>query len=389
MAVSNSSKKLLFSLFCFLSIVGFKLKPTASSATCRSNLRAILPPPYSDLSSLTCALIWQQKFSFRFFQDRENVTTIVLSGKHDHKWIGIGFSRNGRMVGSSAVVAWVERDGVSGLRQYHLEGKNMSRVIPNKGDLRFTTASPVVVVHGDLLYIGFQLQFPTSLAYQPILLAIGSANPLPNGLLPKHINSTTTYIEFSAHQKTQPMEPNDLRRYHGMTAIIGWGVVTPAGLLVARYFRHMEPSWYYIHSSVQFVGFFVGIISISIGRNLYQRIGAVFLAHKFIGYTVFFLAGLEVCQFVGRPPSDSKRRQYWNFAHYWVGRIAMVMGVMNIFVGFHGIAANDWTLRIGFGISFATLLIAVIVLEALRRRENDLQESIVDQPPVFQVIDKR
>lgn len=209
------------------------------------------------------------------------------------------------------------------------------------------------------------------------------------------------------------MEPNDLRRYHGMTAIIGWGVVTPAGLLVARYFRHMEPSWYYIHSSVQFVGFFVGIISISIGRNLYQRIGAVFLAHKFIGYTVFFLAGLEVrkamisrfaltdtksetlsswlqvCQFVGRPPSDSKRRQYWNFAHYWVGRIAMVMGVMNIFVGFHGIAANDWTLRIGFGISFATLLIAVIVLEALRRRENDLQESIVDQPPVFQVIDKR
>lgn len=134
----------------------------------------------------------------QFFQDRENVTTIVLSGKHDHKWIGIGFSRNGRMVGSSAVVAWVERDGVSGLRQYHLEGKNMSRVIPNKGDLRFTTASPVVVVHGDLLYIGFQLQLPISLAYQPILLAIGSANPLPNGLLPKHINSTTTYIEFSS-----------------------------------------------------------------------------------------------------------------------------------------------------------------------------------------------
>ena len=90
------------------------------------------------------------------------------------------------------------------------------------------------------------------------------------------------------------MSPDDLRKYHGVTAIIGWGVVTPAGLLVAKYFRHLEPSWYYIHSSVQFVGFFVGIISISLGRNLYQKVGAIFIAHKFLGYTVFFLAGLEV-----------------------------------------------------------------------------------------------
>ncbi|XP_038875732.1 cytochrome b561 and DOMON domain-containing protein At3g61750-like [Benincasa hispida] len=396
MAVSYSSNKLLLSFFCFISIVGFKLKAMATysdinpPATCNSNLGAVLPPPYSDLSSLTCSLIWQQMFSLSFYQDSQNVTTIVLSGKHNHKWIGIGFSRNGSMVGSSAMVAWVEKNGFSGIRQYYLEGKNMSKVIPNKGDLRFTTASPVVVVHGDVLYIAFQLKFPTSLAYQPILLAIGSANPLKNGLLPKHTNSTTTYIEFSsAHLRAQPMNVNDLRKYHGMTAIIGWGVVTPTGLLVARYFRHMEPSWYYIHSLVQFIGFFVGIISISIGRNLYQKIGAIFLAHKFIGYTVFFLAGLEVCQFVGRPSSDSKRRKYWNFAHYWVGRIAMVMGVLNIFIGFHGIVSNDRSLKIGFGISFVALLTAVIVLEVRRRGENAIPEAIVvDQPPVFQVIDK-
>lgn len=134
----------------------------------------------------------------QFFQDGHNVTTFVLSGKHEHRWVGIGFSRDGHMVGSSAVVAWVEKDGVSGIRQYYLEGKNMSKVIPDKGDLRFTTASPVVLLHDDLLYVAFQLKFDNSLAFQPILLAIGSANPLKNGLLPKHINSTTTYIEFSS-----------------------------------------------------------------------------------------------------------------------------------------------------------------------------------------------
>lgn len=133
----------------------------------------------------------------QFYQDDQNVTTLVLAGRHAYRWIGIGFSGDGKMVGSSAIVAWIERDGVSGLRQYYLEGKNMSRVIPDKGDLHFTTASPAVVVHGELLYIAFQLKFSSSLSHQPILIAIGSGNPLRNGLLPKHVNSTTTHIEFS------------------------------------------------------------------------------------------------------------------------------------------------------------------------------------------------
>lgn len=136
--------------------------------------------------------------SMQFFEDGKNVMTFVLSGKHDHKWIGIGFSRDGHMEGSSAVVAWVESNGVSGIRQYYLGGKNMSKVIPDKGDLRFTSVSPVVVVRGDLIYIAFQLQFATSVADQHILLAIGSENPLQNGLLPKHINKTTTLIELSS-----------------------------------------------------------------------------------------------------------------------------------------------------------------------------------------------
>lgn len=92
------------------------------------------------------------------------------------------------------------------------------------------------------------------------------------------------------------MNPIELRKYHGATAIIGWGILTPAGLIIARYFRHMEPSWYYIHSSTHFIGFFVGIISISIGSNLYQKIAATFVAHKCIGYIVFALVGLEVCK---------------------------------------------------------------------------------------------
>lgn len=99
---------------------------------------------------------------------------------------------------------------------------------------------------------------------------------------------------YAAHQIGQKVAPNVQRRYHGLTAIIGWGIITPSGLMIARYFRHIKPIWYYLHSSVQFVGFFVGIISISIGRNLYEKTDFPNPTHRFVGYTAFFLAGLEV-----------------------------------------------------------------------------------------------
>lgn len=93
---------------------------------------------------------------------------------------------------------------------------------------------------------------------------------------------------------------------------------------------------------------------------------------------------LQVCQFIGRPASDSKCRQYWNFAHYWLGRTATVMGVMNIFVGFHGIASEQ-NLKMGFMVAFGTLLIMVIVFEGRMRRDNRNLNVVVDQPPVFRI----
>lgn len=66
----------------------------------------------------------------------------------------------------------------------------------------------------------------------------------------------------------------------------------------------------------------------------------------------------------------------------------MVLGVLNIFFGFYGVVAHDRAMRIGFGISFVTLLTATILLEARRRREDSIPEAMIDQPPVFQVIDK-
>lgn len=81
---------------------------------------------------------------------------------------------------------------------------------------------------------------------------------------------------------------------HGILTIIGWGIIIPFGASMARYLREYEPLWYYIHSSVQFIGFFVGLSGVAVGRTLYELVHADFNSHRSIGYIVLALSVLQV-----------------------------------------------------------------------------------------------
>jgi hypothetical protein len=48
----------------------------------------------------------------------------------------------------------------------------------------------------------------------------------------------------------------------------------PIGAIVARYFRRMDPLWFYLHVSLQFVGFIIGLAGVVAGVALYNKIQA-------------------------------------------------------------------------------------------------------------------
>lgn len=81
---------------------------------------------------------------------------------------------------------------------------------------------------------------------------------------------------------------------HGVMAILGWGFLLPVGAILARYLRHKDPLWYYLHIGLQFTGFIFGLAAVILGIQLYNRIQPNIPAHRGIGIFLLVLSILQV-----------------------------------------------------------------------------------------------
>ncbi|KAI5345805.1 PREDICTED: cytochrome [Prunus dulcis] len=353
------------------------------SELCDNELSSFMLPPYGNLSDIVCRPIWNT-FVLRYSQTEDHVMNIILSAVYTTGWVGLGFSKDGMMVGSSAMVGWVNRKGQARIKQYYLQGSKVSEVIPGKGELPLTGIPASLVLHGPRIYLAFQLKFQTHLARQPIILAIGSGYPKHHHLT-KHNDKTTILFDFSAGSASEaPTNFGQMKKNHGILAIFGWGLIIPVGAIVPRYFKHKDPLWYYLHALIQFVGFVIGLAAVVLGQQLYTKIGANFPTHRAIGIFVLVLSILQILAFFLRPNKDAKIRKYWNWYHHWLGRFAVFFAAVNILLGIKiGTAGNDW--KIGYGFLLGVILLSVIVLEALarmRRTEKDTLPSNFQMNPV-------
>lgn len=65
---------------------------------------------------------------------------------------------------------------------------------------------------------------------------------------------------------------------------------------------------------------------------------------------------------MGRPDKESKVRKYWNWYHYTVGRVLIVLAAANVFYGIHlGNAGSGW--NAGYAVVLAILFILAFLLE--------------------------
>ena len=101
----------------------------------------------------------------------------------------MGFSKNGLMVGSSAVVGWVNPNGTGTGLQYFLEEQDPNQVVPNQGELKLVENKTMLIRQGNLMYLAFQLNTPQPLV--EVLYAVG-----PNGKLPSDANG----LKLTQHQ---------------------------------------------------------------------------------------------------------------------------------------------------------------------------------------------
>ncbi|WJZ82011.1 hypothetical protein VitviT2T_001809 [Vitis vinifera] len=357
------------------------------SSFCHDTILSFLPPPYRRQKGFACSQPWGS-VSFKYFQDGDNVTTIVLSKDKFLGWIGIGFSKDGGMVGSSAVVGWTggvknidnDKEEVEpGIAKFLLEGKNIESVTSFKGELNFTDTPPFVIWNNNSFYMGFQAKFDAPLGQQYMILAIGSDQPTltPHSKEPsdrlvrltKHTDQAVMQVDFSSGLFPTCMLIQLISRKlnHGAMGLIAWGVLLPFGAIIPRYFKHHDPQWFYLHISIQIVGFLLGLATVLVGTILYSGLDSNrtprLKIHRPIGSLAFFLSILQVMALILRPDKASKWRKYWNLYHHWAGRLALFLGGLNIVIGIWvAEAGSSWKITYGFFVTF--ILLTVAVLEA-------------------------
>ncbi|KAF2586663.1 hypothetical protein F2Q70_00037622 [Brassica cretica] len=136
----------------------------------------------------------------------ENTWSFILSTPDSLAYIAIGFSTNGRMIGSSAVVGWITSDGESGdAKQYLLGGMSPAGdVIPDQGDLKIVNGSLMIESVSSRLYMSFQLT--AELPREKLLYAMGPADFFPSSpefRLREHQFVTTTTINYNTGSSTR------------------------------------------------------------------------------------------------------------------------------------------------------------------------------------------
>ncbi|OVA08760.1 Cytochrome b561 [Macleaya cordata] len=358
MEMKISSISFLFFLF-FFHLSSFVNSQSDSCSTSNLNLKGLS----FETTNLHCFPVWDsQDYILRYSQTGSDVWNFILSAPNTNSYIAMGFSTNGRMVGSSAIVGWIPTDGNGVVKQYYLGAQNPNQVVADQGNLNLVNNSAMIILQSSRLYLAFQLN--TNQPETRLIYSVGPQNLLPstNFRLTQHRDQVSTNLNYQSGQSKSQRPYTRLRRTHGILNMIGWGILLMIGTMVARYLRHMDPLWFYLHACIQVVAFILGVSGVIAGLVLEDLLSAQVDRHKTIGILVLILGCLQVMAFLARPNKESKVRKYWNWYHYTVGRLLIVLAIANVFYGIKvGKEKKGW--NAGYGVTLALLVLTAIGLE--------------------------
>lgn len=138
---------------------------------------------------------------------------------------------------------------------------------------------------------------------------------------------------------------------HAVLMVLGWGLLLPAGFLMARYGKEKWPpveggsklGWFEYHKYIQVVGLLLVTIAFAIGLAEGSKTN---YPHMSIGIVVSVLGIWQPINAKFRPHKkkgkvQEPRRVYWEYLHKGSGYIAILLGFVNIGLGL-AIALNQY-----------------------------------------------
>ncbi|XP_078172797.1 cytochrome b561 and DOMON domain-containing protein At3g07570-like [Carex rostrata] len=362
----------LFSLL-LLSIFVSSLSTIRSTDSCSSNEAvSSLIPFYS--SSFHCISAWSsQGFVLRYAKTDTNKWSYVLSAPDTNAYVGIGFSANGGMEESSAMVGWYDTSMDMGMiMQYYLGDMESSACPPDQGNLTLVTNSTMIVFHSSTMYLAFEVITDQPTPYLIYAVGPSGAQPTSSFYLPQHRDHGKATFDANSGLINGAGSSSGFTkaRKHALLVILGWGLLLPIGALVARYLkRYGHAHWFYCHISIQIVGFALGVAGVVVGFDLNDSGFVHYDTHKALGIVILVSGCLQAMALLAHPVQTNKLRKHWNHLHHNIGRLIIGFGISNIFLGL-SISHEKSSWYIAYGVCLGAWVIAALSLEIRNRMKS-------------------
>ena len=283
-------------------------------------------------------------------------------------WVSLGFTPYpGRMVGGVAVVGGITDWGEPWVGDYLLSNKRASFIIPTLGNWQNITNGTVEYVDGQM-----QLYFWRPLVHPSPNVPDVEVSGQTNVLVASGSSGENVFV-FEAHGRhdRRAVKANfgsgafvhQVNTYIGLHAslmAISWAGLIPLSLLIARHTKNeCHPMWFYLHrafNTVAIVAFSVGwAVAISIGSKTFKAhlsIGTIACA---LGITQPFNAWFRPKKTHGDKVNPNRHR--WELLHVWCGRVALILAVINMVLGWTMFDVSlVWTITV-WGVLGATFVV--------------------------------
>jgi len=301
-------------------------------------------------------------------------------------FVAVGFPANGefKMIGSDAIIGWIDDSSVTTIQAYHLEGKVPAQVVPNT--MLTITNGMVTEVDGiTTSYFTRVLQG----GFNPIkdlkaVTIIGSHHDDADFLVQHTCRVSTAYVINleDGSGNLGPAGTYTLKDVHGSLMIIGWGAFLFIGVLVARYGRKAlkDGLWFTVHQGLQVFGMLMTTTGFIIAFNMVDGVHFATKFHGQLGVAVMSLAYLQMLGGFLRPHKEEGTeptgpRKVFEIAHPWTGRLLVVLASITIFAGINQNSPPQWHwwVNILFGCVLGFYGVVVIAGEVTgqAKRDND------------------
>ena len=331
-----------------------------------------------------------------FWTLNEDSISIAIRGEKKSNYLAIAFGSG--MVNSFAYVGWVDANGMAHVNTYWINGRDASSIHPTSEtltDVSCKTESGVITFE-------FTRPFSPSCSGRiecknvidpaaplRVVWAMGAqwSDDHLSDINMHSLTSTKSMRIMLMHGSAEADE--DLRpvlAVHGFMMFVAWGILIPAGILAARYLKHVKgDGWFKIHTYLQYSGISIMLLGLLFAA---AELRGFFLSslHVKLGISALILACSQPMNAFIRPkkPANgeipSSKRIIWEYSHVITGRGAFVLGIAALISGMKHLGdryrdQNANGLNLALILWFLTGFLVVVYLEYNERKRRSLDRS--------------